>query len=67
MDLPDDLVYQLVKTTFAKKAQLAAAHKSFARMEVSNIVYSTIPLHPGAAKFYEEQGVKLPERLKPPK
>jgi TRAP transporter TAXI family solute receptor len=66
-DLPDDLVYLLVKETFARKQQLAAAHKSFAQMEVKNIVYSTIPLHPGAVRFYEEQGIKIPARLMPPK
>lgn len=63
-DLPDSLVYALVKATFAKKEQLAAAHKSFARMEQKNIVYATVPLHPGAVRFYEEQGIALPDRLK---
>ncbi len=63
-DLPDSLVYALVKGTFAKKEQLTAAHKSFARMEQKNIVYATVPLHPGAARYYEEQGIKLPEKLK---
>ena len=66
-DLPDDLVYRLVKATFDKKEQLAAAHKSFARMDMKNVVYSTIPLHPGAVKYYEEHGVTIPDRLKPPK
>lgn len=66
-DLPESLVYALAKATFAKKQQLAAAHKSFARMEAKNIVYATVPLHPGAARFYEEQGIPIPERLKPVK
>ncbi len=63
-DLPDSLVYALARATFAKKDQLAAAHKSFARMEAKNIVYATVPVHPGAVKFYEEQGIALPDRLK---
>lgn len=63
-DVPDSLVYALTKATFGKKGQLAAAHKAFARMEAKNITYSTIPLHPGAVKFYEEQGIALPDRLK---
>jgi TRAP-type uncharacterized transport system substrate-binding protein len=25
-----------------------------------------LPLHPGAARFYEEQGMEIPDRLKPP-
>ena len=66
-DLPDSLVYALVKATFAKKEQLSAAHKAFGRMEAENIVYATIPVHPGAVKFYEEQGIKLPDAIKPAK
>jgi TRAP-type uncharacterized transport system substrate-binding protein len=31
---------------------------------VKNIVHATIPVHPGAVKFYEEQGIQLPARLK---
>ena len=63
-DLPDSLVYALAKATFAKKDQLAAAHKAFARMEAKNIVYATVPLHPGAVRYFEEQGITLPEKLK---
>jgi TRAP-type uncharacterized transport system substrate-binding protein len=25
-----------------------------------------VPLHPGAARFYEEQGIAIPDGLKPP-
>ena len=35
-------------------------------MELKNILYSTVPLHPGAIRYYEEQGIKIPDRLKPP-
>ena len=63
-DLPDGLVYALVKTTFDKKDTLAAAHKSYAGIDPKNIVYATVAVHPGAAKYYEERGIKLPEKLK---
>lgn len=63
-DLPESLVYALAKATFSKKDQLAAAHKAFARMDAKNIVYATVPLHPGAARYFEEQGIRLPEKLK---
>jgi len=33
-------------------------------MELETIVRATTPLDPGAAKFYEEQGIVLPDRLK---
>jgi TRAP transporter TAXI family solute receptor len=62
-DLPDSLAYALVKQTFAKKETLAGAHKSFAQLEPKSVLNSTIPVHPGAAKFYEEIGVKIPPKL----
>ncbi|MEO8441932.1 MAG: TAXI family TRAP transporter solute-binding subunit, partial [Betaproteobacteria bacterium] len=58
-DMPDNLAYALVKETFAKKTALASAHKSYAALDPKNILNSTIAVHPGAAKFYSEQGVKL--------
>jgi uncharacterized protein len=36
-------------------------------MEMKNILHATIPLHPGAIKFYEEQGISIPDRLRPPR
>ena len=27
--------------------------------------YATIPLHPGAARWYREQGIEIPARLQP--
>jgi uncharacterized protein len=64
-DLPDSLVYEMTKATFTAKKTLAAAYKPFELIEQKNIVYSTMPLHPGAVKYYEEVGVKIPDKLKP--
>lgn len=66
-DLPDNLVYALVKTTFDKKDALAAAHKSYAAIDPKNIAYATVAVHPGAAKYYAERGIKVPEKLQSPK
>ncbi len=66
-DMPDTLAYALVKETYAKKGTLGSAHKSFTELDPKTILQSTIPVHPGAAKFYAEQGVKLPEKLSVPK
>lgn len=63
-DMPDSLAHALVKASFDMKKDLAAAHKSFARLEAAPVTNSPIPLHPGAIKYFEEQGVKLPEKLK---
>ena len=61
-DLPDSLAYALVKSTFSKKEALAAAHKSFGRIDPKSIAQATVPVHPGAIKFYEEQGVRIPDK-----
>ena len=39
--------------------------KSAEEVKPGNIVNSTIPLHPGAIKYYREVGIKLPEKLIP--
>lgn len=66
-DLPDSIVYEMTKTTFASKKTLAAAYKPFAQIEQKNITLSPIPLHPGAIKYYEDNGIKIPDKLKPSK
>jgi TRAP transporter TAXI family solute receptor len=64
-DLPDSLVYEIVKATFDNKSTLAAAYKPFEKTDPANIKLSPIPLHPGALKYYEEIGIKIPDNLKP--
>jgi TRAP transporter TAXI family solute receptor len=64
-DLPDSLVYEMTKATFATKKTLAAAYKPFELIEQKNIVHSPMPVHPGAIKYYEEVGVKIADKLKP--
>jgi TRAP transporter TAXI family solute receptor len=62
-DAPDSLVYALVKSTYEKKGALAGAHKSFAAIDPKDIVHATVPVHPGAVKYYQERGVTLPAKL----
>jgi TRAP transporter TAXI family solute receptor len=64
-DTPDDFVYEVVKNTFENVDMLIAAHKSAEEVKPENIVYSPVPLHPGAIKYYEEKGIKLPPNLIP--
>jgi hypothetical protein len=67
-DLPEDFVYELVKTTFESKPELAKAVKQAEELSVDVVPESitAVPLHPGAIKFYEEKGVKLPDSAYPP-
>lgn len=65
-DLPDDLVYNIVKTTFENKDEWVIAEPSIRQLDPNNLEYCVpIPLHPGAVKYYQEIGVKIPEALLP--
>lgn len=64
-DLPDGLVYELVKATFENQKKLEAIDPSAKEVQHKNILYSPIPLHPGALKYYREVGLAIPDRLVP--
>ena len=62
-DLPDDLVYDLVKTTFENHEKLVAIDPTSKSTLPENVIHCTIPLHPGAVRYYQEQGIQIPENL----
>ncbi|MGD9818099.1 MAG: TAXI family TRAP transporter solute-binding subunit [Desulfomonilaceae bacterium] len=66
-DTPEDFVYEVIKNTFANVDILIAAHSSATEVKPENVIYSPVPLHPGAVKYYQEKGIKIPEKLLPPK
>nr|WP_102226729.1 TAXI family TRAP transporter solute-binding subunit [Acidimangrovimonas sediminis] len=54
----DDIAYQMTKDLFDNLSTLEAAHKAAARIKLANAIKGMpIPLHPGAEKFYKEQGI----------
>ena len=59
-DLPDDLVYRIVKAAFDKHAQLVQGHSAARETIPANINRDTfMPIHPGAVRYYREVGVDL--------
>jgi hypothetical protein len=59
-DLPDEVVYDLTKGIFENIEDIKASHATAAThisLENSHIGVD-IPFHPGALKYYEEQGIK---------
>ncbi|MCE5255250.1 MAG: TAXI family TRAP transporter solute-binding subunit, partial [Spirochaetaceae bacterium] len=53
--LDADLVYKLLETMFANGERLAASHKKGADIKIATATEGmSIPLHPGAEKFYKE-------------
>jgi uncharacterized protein len=60
-DLPDDLVYQLVKAVFDNRPRLVKASSSANETLPQNVTKDTfLPLHPGAVRYYREIGIKIP-------
>jgi TRAP transporter TAXI family solute receptor len=65
-DLPDDLVYQLVKAVFENQPRLVKAHPAASETLPQNAVKNTtLPFHPGVVRYYREIGVKIPDALVP--
>lgn len=64
-NLPDDLVYNLVKETFENKDKMLNVDPTAKQLSPENVKYSIIPLHPGAYRYYQEIGVEIPESIIP--
>ena len=59
-NMSPQMAYTIVKTLFEHKPELVAVHKEAQNIELkSQAVGSPIPFHPGARKYFEEQGVKF--------
>ena len=56
--LKTDDVYRITKAMFENVKDIAAAHKQGEYIQLKTaLIGSTIPLHPGAEKYYKEAGV----------
>ncbi len=63
-DVDEDAVYQITKTTYENLAFLNAIHGATKAMAIEKAIAGLpMPLHPGAAKYYQEVGIKIPARL----
>ncbi len=63
-DLPEDVVYLITKTIYENLPFLHNIHKATKAMKLEKAIGGLpVPLHPGAAKYYREQGIEIPEHL----
>ena len=63
-DLPDDLVYEIVKRVHEHIGELQAVHKAFKKWTFKDLVNNAFgPYHAGAYKYYMEKGLLTPESI----
>lgn len=66
-EMDEQLAYDFVSALYANIDEIIAVHPS-ARNTTPEFALSAtpIPLHPGAVRYYQEQGLEIPARLMPP-
>ncbi|MGM0544880.1 MAG: TAXI family TRAP transporter solute-binding subunit [Pseudomonadota bacterium] len=63
-DLPEDFVYEVTKATMENNDRMQSVHRSAATTIPENIKHNTVlPFHPGAARWYEENGYEIDEDM----
>ncbi len=63
-DVDEDAVYQITKTIYENLPFLNAIHGATKAMAIEKAISGLpMPLHPGAAKYYQEVGIEIPARL----
>ncbi len=66
-DLPDSVVYNMAKVLFDNVDQLRAVHQKARFISLNTALDGmSIPLHPGAYKYYQDKGITVPDKIKPP-
>jgi len=61
-DLDEALVYDITRTLYENLHYLQNIHKATTVMSLEKAVEGlAVPIHPGAARYYREQGVSIPD------
>lgn len=65
--IPEELVYKITKAIWENMDSLEKVHPVVQQeMKLSNALSGfSIPLHKGAAKYYQEKGIPIPQQAKP--
>ena len=58
-DLSDDVVYELTKALFENQETMSGSHDKFKELSLESAMAGIdVDFHPGALKYYEEQGIQ---------
>ncbi len=63
-DLPEDVIYDITKTIYENLTEMQNVHKATLAMSLNKATAGLgVPLHPGALRYYREQGLEIPATL----
>ncbi|MGO2242642.1 MAG: TAXI family TRAP transporter solute-binding subunit [Halomonas sp.] len=63
-DLPEDFIYEVTKATMGNNERMRSIHRSAETTIPENIVHNTVlPFHPGAARWYKENGYEIADDM----
>ena len=63
-DVSEEVVYNLTKLLWENLAVLQEIHNATKSMILENALQGVpVPLHKGALRYYQEQGLEIPEHL----
>lgn len=58
-DLDEELVYQMTKALFENIETIQNSHKAASALTIENAVRVSIPMHPGARRYFTEMGLTV--------
>ena len=63
-DLPEDFVYEVVSAVMENHERMVSIHRAARTTVPENYIHNTfIPWHPGAVRWFEENGYDIPDEL----
>jgi TRAP transporter TAXI family solute receptor len=65
-EAPEEFIYEVVRATFEGHRDLVTAFKGAQDTQPENIRHATLPLHPGAYRYYQERKIAVPAQAMPP-
>lgn len=66
-EMDEEVAYEITKAAMEDETVQRNALAGLAEYDLSELTmqYGTIPLHPGAARYFREQGIEIPEHMQP--
>ncbi len=62
-DVPDDTVYAMTKLFFQNREYFKDIEPNTLNAQMEDILESPVKIHPGAVRYYREQGIDIPNEL----